>query len=126
MAIQKTEAFVLKTQPFRSSSLIVTVFSDHFGKLKGIVKGVRREREARGAIFELFTRLEIIFYEKIHSDLHLISEGFILDSNDHIRTRLDAIAYASYFCELVDQLCEVHDPHQGVFDLMDFSFRFIS
>ncbi|MGH7890395.1 MAG: DNA repair protein RecO, partial [Thermodesulfobacteriota bacterium] len=79
MAIQKTEAFVLKTQPFRSSSLIVTFFSRDFGKLRGVVKGVRREREMRGALYELFTHLEILFYEKTRSDLHLVSEASILN-----------------------------------------------
>jgi DNA repair protein RecO (recombination protein O) len=125
MAIQKTEVFVLKTQPFRSSSLIVTFFSRSFGKLRGVVKGVRRERELRGAFYELFTRLEIIFYEKTRSDLHLVSEASILDSHDGLRTRLDTIAYASYFSELVDCLCEVHDPHEKIFDLLEFSFRFL-
>ena len=125
MAIQKTEAFVLKTQPFRSSSLIVTFFSNSFGKLRGLVKGVRQEREMRGAFFELFTRLEIVFYEKTRSDLHLVSESSLLESNDVLRTNLQGISYASYFSELVDTLTEVHDPHDKIFELLDFSFRFL-
>ncbi|MCB9799545.1 MAG: DNA repair protein RecO [Candidatus Omnitrophica bacterium] len=125
MAIQKTDAIVLKTQKLRSSSLIVTFFSKSFGKLKGIAKGVRKEREVRGAFYELFTHLEIIFYEKNRSDLHLISEASILKSNDHLRTRLETITYASYFAELVDSFCEVHDPHEEVFEMLNFAFRFI-
>ena len=125
MAIQKTEAIVLRTLPFRSSSLIITFFTKSFGKLKGIAKGVRKERESRGATFELFTHLEIVFYEKIRSDLHLVSDAFIIDSNDTIRLSLDAITYASYFVELIDYLNEVHDPHPGIFDLLQFSLKFI-
>ena len=41
MALQKTEAFVLRTNPFRSSSLVVTTFTRGFGKVKGVAKGVR-------------------------------------------------------------------------------------
>lgn len=126
MAIQKTEAFILKTHPFRTSSLIVTFFSQNFGKLKGVAKGVRREREVRGATFELFTHLEIVFYEKLHSDLHLVSDAAVIESYDHFRTRLETIAYASYFSELVDQVCEVHDPHPNIFELMKFTFKFLS
>jgi len=125
MAIQKTEAFVLKTQPFRSSSLIVTFFTRSFGKIRAVVKGVRSEREMRGALFELFTRLEIVFYEKVRSDLHLLSEAFILESQDRLRTDLATISYASYLSELVDRVTEVHDPHEKIFDLLDFSFRFL-
>ena len=125
MAIQKTEAIVLKTQPFRSTSLIVTLFSREFGKLRGLVKGVRQERELRGPMFELFTRLEMIFYEKQRSDLHLISDAVILESYDALHSRLEAIAYGSYFSELVDATTEVHDPHEKIYDLLDFSYRYV-
>ncbi|MDP3919773.1 MAG: DNA repair protein RecO [Candidatus Omnitrophota bacterium] len=125
MAIHRTEAFVLKTQPLRSSSLIVTFFTPGFGKMKGVAKGVRREKELRGALYELFTRLEIVFYEKTRSDLHLISDAAIVDSNDGLRRRFDTITYASYFCEMVDVLTVVHDRHEPVFDLLDFVFRYL-
>ncbi len=125
MAIQKTEAIVLSTQPFRSSSLIVTFFSRSFGKMKGIAKGVRLDRELRGALYELFTRLEIVYYEKNRSDLHLLSEASIIESYEPMRTRLEPICYASYFAELVDDLTEIYDPHENIFDLLDFVFRYL-
>lgn len=124
MAIRKTEAFILKTQPLRSSSLIVTFFSREFGKLKGVAKGVRKEREMRGATFELFTHADIVFYEK-KSDLHLISDACIIDSFDSLRGRLDTITYASYFSELVDVLTEIHDPHDNLFALIEVCFRYL-
>ena len=125
MAIQKTEAFILKTQPFRSSSLIVTFFTRAFGKIRALVKGVRREGETRGSTFEPFTRLEIIFYEKMRSDLHLVSEASMIESYEGIRSHLESLSYASYFCELVDSLCEVHDAHEKIFELLDFVFHYL-
>lgn len=125
MAIQKAEAFVLRTQPFRTSSLIVTTFTRPFGKIKGVVKGVRREGIARPGTFEPFTLLEIVFYEKIHSELHLISEAEILESFEPLRTNLSVLATAYYLAELVDQLTEPHDPHEPIFELVDFAFRFL-
>lgn len=116
---------MIKTQPFRSSSLIVTFFTKEFGKIRGVAKGVRREKELRGALFELFTRADIVFYEKTRSDLHLVSEASILESHDKLRTGFASIAYASYFSELVDVVTEVHDPHPKIFELLDFSFRFL-
>ena len=125
MAIQKTNAIILKTQPFRSSSLIVTFFSRDFGKLKGVAKGVRLEREMRGPLFELFSQIDVVYYEKTKSDLHLISEVFLLESYEPVRTRLESIAYASYFSDLVDQLTEFHDPHEPIFHLLDFCLRYL-
>jgi len=120
MAIQKTEAFVLRTHPFRTSSLIVTTFSRSFGKVKGIAKGVRREGMPWPAAFEPFTRLEIVFYEKIRSELHLISEVSILESFEALRENLEALAAAYYLSELVDRLTESHDPHEPIFELIQF------
>jgi len=125
MSIHKTEAFIIKTVPFRSSSLIVTCFTKQFGKVRGIAKGVHREREIRQAGYELFNRVEIVFYEKKRSDLHLITEAEILDSHDAMRNRLEGIAYASYFCELADELTEIHDPHPKLFDLLKAGFHFL-
>lgn len=125
MSIHKTEALVLKVIPFRSSSLIVTFFTPTLGKIRGVVKGVHREGEIRQAGFELFTHAEYVFYEKKRSDLHLISDASILDSHSAIRNRLEGIAYASYFCELTDELTEIHDPHPEIFDLLKTSFRFL-
>lgn len=125
MSIHKTEALVLKTMPFRSSSLIVTFFTPHLGKVRGVVKGVHREGERRQAGFELFTHAEYVFYEKKRSDLHLISDASILESHHTLRDRLDGIAYASCFCELVDELTEIEDPHPKIFELLKESFRFL-
>lgn len=123
MAIQKTEAFVLRSQPFRTSSLILTTFSRSFGKVRGLVKGVRREGIPRPGAFEPFTLLEIVFYEKTRSDLHLISEATILESFDRLRTHLEVLATAYYLVELVDRLTEPHDRHEPIFELLEFCFR---
>ena len=126
MAILKTAAIVIKTQPFRSSSLIITFFSKEYGKIRGLAKGVRLERETRGALYELFSHLEIVYYEKTRSDLHLVSEAFLLDSYDAIRLRLESITYASYFAELVEELTEIQDPHPKIFELLDFSYQYLA
>ena len=124
--ILKTEAIVLRTRPFRSSSLIVTFFTEEFGKIQGIAKGIHREGERRGAEFELFTHLEILFYEKKRSDLHLISETTILDSHSQLRQTLEGLLDASFFCELTEELTETRDPHPQLFELLNVCFRYLT
>lgn len=126
MAIQKSEAFVLKTQPFRTSSLIVTAFSKEFGKIKGIAKGVRREGMPRPSTFEPFTLIEIVYYEKLHSELHLISETAILETFERLRSDLEGLATAYYWVELVDHLAQPQDPHLAVFELLRFGLEHLS
>ena len=124
MAIRKVEAFVLKRMLFRESSLLVTLFSKEVGKLKVLAKGVRKEKKSSAAYFEPFTRLSLVYYEKLKSDIHLASETSVLDSSSFLRARLDYFSYASYLIDLVDTLFGFYDPHPDAFDLLAQAFSF--
>ncbi len=125
MAIRREEAFVLKRLSVRETSLLVTFFSRGAGKIKGLVKGARREKNPTVACFEPFTHLSLVYYEKLKSDTHLISETAVLNSNSFLRDRLDSFSYASYFVELIDALFGIHDPHPDAFDLLASSFQIL-
>jgi DNA repair protein RecO (recombination protein O) len=125
MAIKREEAFVLKRIPLRETSLLVTLFTRGSGKIRALAKGIRREKNPLTVRFEPFTRLSVVYYEKLKSDTHLISETAILDSNAPLRARLDLFGYSSYLTELVDTLLGVHDPHPEVFELLRESFRLL-
>ena len=122
MAIKREEAFVLKRSSLRETSLLVTFFSRHGGKIRGLVKGARREKNPFVARFEPFTHLSIVYYEKLKSDTHLISETAVLNSNSFLRDHLDRFSYASYLVELIDSLFGIHDPHPDVFELLSKCF----
>lgn len=123
MAIKKVEALVLKRIPIRESSILATFFSREHGKLRGLIKGVRREKNPMSARFEPFTHLSVVYYEKIRSDTHLISETVVLNSNSFLRDQLSLFGYASYLVELVDVLFDLHDPYPNVFDLLQDCFE---
>ncbi|MBI4372492.1 MAG: DNA repair protein RecO [Candidatus Omnitrophica bacterium] len=122
MAIKRDEAIVLKRVPLRETSLLVTFFTRHQGKIRGLAKGVRKEKNPIAVRFEPFTHLSVAYYEKLKSDTHLISDSAILSSHAALRSRLDLFAYASYFTELIDVLFGVHDSHPDIFDLLQRSF----
>ena len=64
MAIQKTQGFVLRRDDLRETSVILTVYTRDFGKLKLITKGVRSPEQRSLSSYELFALDEIVFYEK--------------------------------------------------------------
>jgi len=103
----------------------VTFFSRDFGKLKGLAKGVRKEGIVRPSTFEPFTLLEIVFYEKVHSEIHLISEAAVLESYGGLRKNLSTLATAYYLAELTDELTELQDPHRSIFELLQTLFQLL-
>lgn len=118
MTIQKSEAILLRRQDLRETSLILTFYTRDFGKIKGIVRGVRGNRAScGGGSFELFALDEVVFYERKRSDIFTISQCDLLEFFNPIRESLDKLSYASYMIELLDSVTSLSDVNREVFDL---------
>lgn len=118
MAIRKTEAIVLKTRDFRETSLIVDFFTRDFGKLTGLIKGIRTEPQRYGGLPLSFSRNSIVFYEKSKQELNLVTQCDAQEQFLNIRSDLQKINYANYFLELLDTVTQHCDKGEGLFELM--------
>lgn len=117
MAIQRTHAFVLKRDNFRETSLIARFYTRDFGKLSGLMKGIRQEPAKFASTVEPFSLNEIIFYEKRNSSLHLISQCDVMDIFSGIRSDLFRVGVASLMMEFLDAVMPPEDANTEVFDL---------
>ena len=100
--IQKTEGIVIKTQRFRETSRIVTLFTKKFGKIKVIAKGIRRPNSRFGSSLELFTNCNITFYKREGKDLYTISEGNVVHPFTELKSNLESFAYAIPILEFLN------------------------
>ena len=126
MSATKTEAFVLKTQDYRDTSLLCSFYTRDFGKIRGIVKGVRDARGRYGSTLEPFSLNEILFYRRRRGgDLHQVTQIELLDLFPTVREDLERLAYAYYFADLLDEWVEVEDPNPGIFELLKDSLLFL-
>lgn len=79
MAPLKTEAIVLKSSNFRETSVILSVYTEHIGRIKGLLKGVRTEKSRIPPLtFTPGAHIFAIFYIKRFSELNLISSPSLL------------------------------------------------
>ena len=71
MAIQKTDAIVLRRQDVRETSLALTFYTRDFGKVKGLVRGVRGSRAESWGLgaMEILSCEDIVFYEPKKGDV---------------------------------------------------------
>jgi DNA repair protein RecO (recombination protein O) len=118
MAIQKTEAIVLKKSDFRETSLIANFFTKDFGKLSGILKGFRDEPAKFASTLEPFSFNEIIFYEKRTSSLNLVSQCDLRDNFMPIRKDISKVGMASFVIELLDAIMPEEDKNEEIFSLV--------
>lgn len=123
MPIQKTEVLVLNKWDFRETSLIVNFFSRDFGKMSGILKGVRAEPAKFASTIEPFSHNDIVFYRKTNSPLHLVSQCDIKDNFNLIRGSIPKIGVASYMMELTGALMPPEDKNEEVFDFVSACLR---
>lgn len=121
MAILKTEALVLKTFDFRETSLIAHFYTKDYGRLDGILKGIRNDPKKFGSTLEPFSANEIVFYQKRNSQLHLVSQCDLLDNFSAIRADLKAIASASYLADLLKCLMPQEEKNEQVYALTLFA-----
>lgn len=123
MAILKSEAIVLRVQNFRETSLIVRFFTRDFGKISGIIKGIRKNPERYGGIPLIFSHNSIVFYGSIGKNLNLISQCDIEEQFPAIRSDLQKTNYANYFIELLDAVTFEYDKNECLFELVTTCLR---
>jgi DNA repair protein RecO (recombination protein O) len=118
-AIVKTDAIVLKSMKYRDTSRIVTLYTEGFGKIRGIAKGARGSRNKFGSALDTLARVHLVFYHKEHRDLHLVSQCDLRVAGSLMKRNLRRMAVGLACLELLDQV--IHDREQNVpvFRLID-------
>ncbi len=116
--ILKTEAIVLKTFDFRETSRIATFFTKDYGKLKGILKGIRKDHRKFGSHLDKFSINDIVYYHSRRSDLHLVShcdlKAYFLTVREDCRRNMAA----QYALELIDLIMPLEQPSAKVYQLL--------
>jgi len=119
MGIHTADAIVLRQYPYRETSVLVTCLTDRFGKVKGLVKGLRDVRRPRyRSAMEPLTLNRLVFYDTRTSSLHLISQCELLSGYAELTRDLDVMRLACSCAELSDVVLEVEEPHPPVFRLL--------
>ena len=126
MAIHKTRGFILRRDDIRETSILLTVYSRDFGKLKLISKGVRSPEQRFVSAYELFALDEIVFYEKKKKNLFLLSQCELVNFFPKIRESLKRISYASYFIELLDAVTPFGEKSAALYELLLKSILLLS
>jgi DNA repair protein RecO (recombination protein O) len=111
-------AFVLRSFDFRETSKIVVFFSKEYGKVKGILKGIRKDPRKFSTSLAPLSLNHIIFYKKRTSEIHLVSQCDLIDDFGISRGELKAYGFSSVAIELIDLLMPVEDSNPKVFDLI--------
>ncbi len=117
MAIEKTEALVLRTTDYSNTSLIVSMYTRDFGRVEVIAKGARRETSPYHAVLDLANRVQAVFYRHTHGQIHTLSECSLIDDYYGLRQDLFRFYAGSHVLELLSGLTAAEDTNPELFEL---------
>ncbi len=117
-SIEKTEAVVLRSIPFRETSKIVTFYTRRFGRLSTIVKGARRSPGRFGSSLEPMSHNLIIVYKKEGRELQTLSQSDRISSFRRLTEDLDRMAAGMSMIELVWLVTREEEENEALFSLL--------
>lgn len=115
--VEKDLGFVLRRYNFRETSLIVALYTQRFGKIRGILKGFYTSKKEFSSGLDLFTLNEFIFYPK-KSEIWLISYADLISDHSFLSKNLAKAKTAAALIRLIDKVMQLWDSNPYIFDLI--------
>ncbi len=126
MAAHKTEGVILRKYELRETSYILVAFTRDYGKIKGVIKGVRAPCPQFAGSFELFSQCDLLFYRKKKKPLDLITQCEAVEFFLPARKNIERLTYANYFIELIDIVTSDYDNNKILYDVLVGSLELLS
>ncbi|KPK63179.1 hypothetical protein AMJ83_08010 [candidate division WOR_3 bacterium SM23_42] len=116
--IIRCRGLILKTTPFKESSLIASVLTDISGKVQLLAKGVRRPKSKICGAMEPFNLDEIIYYKREFKEMYNLSDAVVIDDFEQIRNVPKKVNAALVLCEFYNKTVPPEDVNAEAFSLL--------
>ncbi|RPG03795.1 MAG: DNA repair protein RecO [Pelagibacteraceae bacterium TMED246] len=124
--IVSSKGIILKIFPYSNTSIICNVFTETYGKITLISKGVRKPKNPLLSILQPFHLLELTFYYKKNRSMHIIKEADIINEFSHIREDFSSIVFGSAINNIINKIFEEDFPNEVIFRLCSKSLDSLS
>lgn len=118
MAVQKTEAILLKSWNFRETSKLLSFYTRDFGKVKMIAKGARSPKSPLKGRLESLCHLQLVYYHKQTRDLQLLTQAETINPHLQMFGHFEKTTLGLAVAELLDKGVAAQDVMPPLFDLL--------
>lgn len=123
MIFLKTKGIVIKKVDFGEADRFITIFSEEYGKIELLVKGIRKSKKRDKSSVDLLTLSEFTFYKK-NSNLILSS----IDSTEYfydIKKDLEKLEITSYILSIINEIVLYGEQKKEFFQRLKKALEFI-
>lgn len=122
--VYRTEAIVLKGFDYGEADRILTLYTPHLGKIRGVAKGVRKTKSRMSGHLDLFTRSNVLMARG--RQLDIITQAETVENFRPMRDDLLRSSYCHYVAELIEGFSPDHLPNYPVYALGVTTLRRLS
>jgi DNA repair protein RecO (recombination protein O) len=124
MPLYNAEAIVIRTRDLDEADKIAVLLTREEGKVEAVARGARRPRNRYAAAIQLFTHVKVSLFHG--RSLDTLSQVEIVESFRHLREDLVRTAYATYACELMDEMIRQRQRNDQAYLLLLASLHLLN
>jgi DNA repair protein RecO (recombination protein O) len=118
MSLFSTPAILLRRLDYGDFDLILTFLSLQRGKISLIAKSAKKSTKRFAGILELFSLMEVVAGTGKGRGLTVLQEATLISPYSTIRNDIRKTAYASYWCELLNNWVEENQKQAALYYLL--------
>jgi len=116
MGLYRDQGVVLRTWRLGEADRIVNLMTERHGKVRAVVKGVRKTRSRFGARLEPMVHVSLLFYEG--RELDIVTQAEALEHFKPVREDLDRLAKAQVLLEATDHLAQERHANPRLYSML--------
>jgi DNA repair protein RecO (recombination protein O) len=115
MGLVETEGLILKSYSLAEADKIVILLTQNEGLVRGVARGAKRLKSRFGGGLEVFTIVQISYFQKEERELVSIRNIELLRSYFEKASDPDFFENLAYLTELIVEFAQPHDPNEKLY-----------
>ncbi|MHB8680505.1 MAG: DNA repair protein RecO [Acidimicrobiales bacterium] len=121
MSLYRDEGVVLRTMRLGEADRIVSMLTRGHGKVRAVVKGVRRTSSKFGGRLEPLSHVSLLCWKG--RELDIVNQAEVLDGFRAVREDLSRVTKALTVLEVADQVAQEGHPAPGLYEMVVGALR---
>ena len=122
MTLYRDQGVVLRTFRLGEADRIVVLVTEGHGKVRAVVKGVRKTKSRFGSRLEPISHVALLMYQG-RGELEVVNQAETLDHFRAVREDLDRLSKATSMLEVVDQVAQEREPVPALYRMLVGALR---